>query len=246
MSSGPSTREVQRSNVFLRKIVLVYLPILCLDLHVVNADTLHGFCVSPAAACIDNGNITPTSANPLYFGFQSSGAGQGIFELVLLAPDNEIVFPGTFWLKIDGTNVTSASATSTLFSTTAFTSGKLENYLGLNYTPSNPLNHFLPLTQTADPLATGYYVYTFNFGQETGNPKDMNTAPTFSVNGGILPLGALLLGVELNNDQVIGATTPSGAILETRNAVPEPASAGLLGVALVGCYFVRKRVHATK
>jgi PEP-CTERM motif len=230
--------------VSLNKIVLLFLPIVCLNMQVMNADTLRGFCVSPTPTCTDDGTITPTSANPPNFGFQSSGTTQGEFELVLLAPNNDIVSPGAFSLKIDGSNVTKASATSTLVSTTAFTSGKLENYLGLSYTPSNPLNHYLPLTQSVDALATGYYVYTFNFGMEAGDPKNINTAPTFSLDGGILPLGSLLFGLEFNGDQVLGATTPSGAILETKNpAVPEPATAGLLGAALVGCYFIRKKVR---
>ena len=231
----------------LRKLLLLLIPIVCVEVQPMNADTLHGFCVSLAPGCSDNGTITPTSANDPFFGFQSSGTGQGIFELVLLAPNNEIISPAAFWLKIEGGNVANASATSALFSTSAFTSGKLESYLGLNYSPSNPFNHFLPLTQTVDALATGYYVYTFNFGQETGNPKDINTAPTFGINGGILPLGASLLGLELNNGQVIGATAPGGAILETNQPpVPEPATAGLLGAALVGCYLIRKKVRRTK
>jgi hypothetical protein len=234
-------------NVALKKIVFFVLPIVCLDMQVMNGDTLHGFCVAPTPACIDNGTVTPTSTNPPIFGFQSSGTTQGEFELVLLAPNNEVVSPATFSLKIDGSNVANAAATSTLFSATAFTNGKLENYLGLSYTPSNPLNHYLPLTQSVDALATGYYVYTFNFGTETGNPKNVNTAPTFSLDGGVLPLGSLLFGLELNGDQVVGATTPSGAILETKNpAVPEPASAGLVGAALVGCYLIRKKARLAR
>jgi hypothetical protein len=228
--------------VSLNKIVLLFLPIVCLNMQVMNADTLHGFCVSPTPTCTDDGTITPTSANPPNFGFQSSGTTQGEFELVLLAPNNEIVSPGAFSLKIDGSNVTKASATSALVSTAAFTSGKLENYLGLGYTPSNPLNHYLPLTQSVDALATGYYVYTFNFGMETGDPNNVNTAPRFSLDGGILPLGSLLFGIELNDGQVVGATIPSGAVLETKQpAVPEPASAALVGAALLGCYFSKRK-----
>jgi hypothetical protein len=234
-------------NVALKKIVFLFVPVLCLHMQVMDADMLHGFCLAPTPTCSDNGMITPTGVNPPNFGFQSSGTTQGEFELVLLAPNNEIVAPTTFSLKLDGSNVANASSTSTLFSGTAFTSGKLENYLGLSYTPSSPLAHYLPLTQSVDALATGYYVYTFNFGMETGDPKSVNTAPTFSIDGGILPLGSLLFGIEVNDGQIVGATTPSGAILETKNpAVPEPASAGLLGAALVGCYFIRKKARVAR
>jgi hypothetical protein len=239
--------NVERINVFLKKVGLLFLPIVCLHVQLMNADTLHGFCIAPTPTCTDNGTITPTSANPPNFGFQSSGTTQGEFELVLLAPNNEIVSPGAFSLKIDGSNVSKASATSALVSTTAFTTGKLENYLGLSYSPSNPLNHYLPLTQSVDALATGYYVYTLNFGIETGDPKNANTAPKFSLDGGILPLGSLLFGIELNDGQVVGATIPSGAILETKQpAVPEPASAGLMGAALVGCYLISKKVRLAR
>jgi hypothetical protein len=220
----------------------------CLDVRLTRADTLHGFCVSPAPVCLDNGSITPTSANPPYFGFQSSGTTQGDFELVLLVPNDEIPSPASFSLKIDGSNVTNMLVSATLFSETAFSSGTLQNYLGLSYSPSNPFDHYLPLTQSVDALATGYYVYTFNFGAETGNPKTVNGAPRFSLDGGVLPLGSLLLGLELEGDQVvIGATNPSGAILATKDpGVPEPASAGLLGAALVMCYLVRKKVRVPR
>jgi hypothetical protein len=219
-----------RRTLFLSAVVL-------LGIQVAKADTLHGFCVSPTPACSDNGTITPTSTNPPNFGFNSSGTTVGDFTLLLLAPNNEVVSPSTFSMTIAGSNVTNASATSSLVSTTAFTSGKLESYLGLSYTPSNPLSAFLPSTQSVDGGATGYYLYAFWFGAETGNPKNQATAPTFSITSGSLPLGSIFAGLEFetgSTTSVIGATPPSGAILDSGgptpppSSIPEPASLGLL------------------
>ena len=207
------------------------------------ADTLHGFCVNPAPACTDNNTITPTNTNPPDFGFNSSGTTQGNFELIALIPNNEDASPSTYSLKLNGTNVASAAVSSTLFSTTAFTTGKLEDYLGVSYTPSNPLSAFLPSTKAVDSGATGYYVYLFNFGAETGNPKNQGTAPTFNAAIGSVDLGSVLLGLEFSGNSVFtgrifGATPPSGAIIEDGApppSVPEPASFGLVGLVLLLC-----------
>lgn len=212
------------------------------------ADTLHGFCVSPTPACSDNGTITPTSTNPPNFGFNSSGTTMGNFELIALVPNVLDTAPTSYSLTLNGTNVTNTPVTSTLFNTSAFASGKLETYLGVSYTPSNPLDAFLPSTQAVVPGATGYYVYLFNFGAETGNPKDQATAPTFSVSSGTVDIGTVFLGLQFNGSDIFtgtifGATPPSGAILETGapTPVPEPATFGVLGAGLLCLLFSAKR-----
>jgi hypothetical protein len=223
-----------------------------LAIQVGNADTLHGFCVSPTPTCSDNGTVTPTGTNPPNFGFNSSGTTMGDFELLLLAPNNEVSSPSTFSLTIAGTNVATASAASSLVNTTAFTGGKLESVLGLSYTPSNPLSAWLPSTESIDTGATGYFVYTFWFGAETGNPKDQATAPTFKITSGSLPLGSIFAGLQFatgSTTSVIGSTPPSAAIFVSGKgpsppppSVPEPTSAGLLltGLAASVCV-IRKR-----
>lgn len=206
------------------------------------ADTLHGFCVSPTPTCTDNGTITPTSTNPPDFGFRSSGTTQGNFELILLVPNNEDASPSTYSMTVKGTNVTNTPVSGTLFSSTAFTSGTLANYLGLSYTPPNPISAWLPSTDAVDAGATGYYVYTFNFGAETGNPKNDSTAPQFSIGSGTVELGSLLLGLELNTDGVYGATSSSGTLIENGDPTPEPADLGLVGCGLVGLGWVRRKL----
>lgn len=229
----------------MRNIAPVLVALLFINIQIAAADTLHGFCVAPAPACTDNGTITPTSANPPTFGFNSSGRTKGNFELLLLVPNNEDTSPASYSLNINGLNVTNTPESSTLFSSTAFTSGKLGTYLGLSYTPDNPLSAFLPSTQTLDSGATGYFVYTFLFGAETGNPKDEATAPTFSIASGSVLLGSVFVGLELNSKgTVFGSTPSSAAILETHApgpVVPEPATAGLLACGLGAALWVRSR-----
>jgi len=237
----------------MRKTLFLAVSAVLLGIEIANADTLHGFCVSPTPTCSDNGTVTPTSTNPPNFGFNSSGTTMGNFELLLLAPNNEVSSPSTFSLTIGGTNVSDASATSSLVSTTAFTGGKLETLLGLSYTPSNPLSAWLPTTQSVDAGATGYFVYTFSFGAETGNPKDQATAPTFKITSGSVPQGSIFAGLQFatgSTTTVIGATPPSGAIFESGvprstppppPSVPEPTSAGLLLMGVVGTVCVIRK-----
>lgn len=227
-----------------RNTLLLFLAGAFAGAQIAAADTLHGFCVSPTPACTDNNTITPTNTNPPKFGFQSSGTTEYNFELLLLVPNNEDMTPGSFSMTINGTNVTNTSRTSHLFSSTAFTSNTLGGYLGLLYNPDEPLSSLLPSTQAVDSGATGYYVYTFLFGMETGNPKNTSTAPTFSITSGSLPLGSEFLGLELNSDGVQGSTPPSGAIIEDAPptpTVPEPATAGFVGFGLVAAAWFSKR-----
>lgn len=249
--------------MFRSSLAVLALSLVPLGAQMAFGDTLHGFCVSPATACPENNvggvTITPTSANPPYFGIGSSGTTEGNFELVLMAPDNAVT-PKSYSLIVNGTNVSNASVTSALFQPSpfaAFTSGKLETYLGLSYTPANPISGFLGATQHVDSGATGYYVYLFNFGAETGNPKNDSTAPQFSIASGSVPLGSVFLGLEFNgatdifssSANIFGATPPSASILEDgtpNTSVPEPADFALVGLGLLALGCARKRIFSRK
>jgi hypothetical protein len=213
------------------------------------ADTLHAFCVLPAT-CSDNGTVTPTTSNPLTFGFTSSGHNQGgSFLLFELVPDNELAT-----LTIDGTNTTDATATGNLFSATEIlSSDKLATFLcGGCFVPPSPISNYLPSTQAVDPAAGGYFVYEFNFGALTADPK--TNGPTFKADGsGGLPLGSIFVALLTSNNNsstvsnVIGATPQSAALLEQSGpptaVVPEPTAIVLLGSGLlITCVKLRRKL----
>ncbi len=196
------------------------------------ADTLHADCVSPTPTCTDNGTVTPTGTNPPSFGFLGSpGASASEFELILLDPNNLDPSPGSFSMTIDGTNTGNSQASSALFSMTAWTTGTLADYFGLGKSgPNNPLGAWLPSTQNYDPSATGYYVYTFNFGATATGKSTSTTNPEFQILSGPLPQGSVFLGMEFDSSgNMIGSTANSGALLEDGGTpTPEPAAAGLM------------------
>lgn len=248
--------------MFRSSLAIFALSLVPLGAQMAFGDELHGFCGTPTVTtCSDNGTITPTSTNPPSFGFWSTGSTMGNFELILMAPNNEVTAPSSYSLSVNGTNVTNTPVTSSLFSTTAFTSGHLSDYLGLNTHPKNPVGAFLPSTQAAQGVTTasGYYVYTFNFGAETGSPNKTGNPPEFSIASGSVPLGSVFLGFEYScisptctsnsifdkHADIFGYTPNSGAVLEDgmpKTSVPEPASAALVLGALL-CAFGIKQVR---
>lgn len=206
-----------------------------------SADTLHSFCTGATPVCIDNGTVTPTTTNPPNFGFQFQGnSGSGDFWLVLLSPNN---FGSAQSLTLAGTNTTNASVTSSLFSSTAWTSGKLDQYLSSKFSgfnPPSPLSAYLPTTQGVVPSATGYFVYLFNFGF-INFPKHHTNDPTFLVTGGTLQQGSLFLALLTNAGTTnVNTATPQSAALfdggaapNLNSPVPEPSSIVLLGTGLI-------------
>jgi hypothetical protein len=51
--------------------------------------TLHGFCNTSDAGCVDNGTNTPTTLNPPSFGFSAGGhSATGDLIIDILVPDN--------------------------------------------------------------------------------------------------------------------------------------------------------------
>lgn len=209
----------------------------------VNPPTLHGFC-SLAAPCTDNGVHTPTDVNPPEFAFASSGgAATGTLLIDILVPDNGGI-PGSF--TISG----ALSGTASLFSSTPWTSGDLDTYLGISASPTNPIGAFLPATLTFQPGADGYYVFTANLGTTTllgtsgvGQPGQDAYLMTL---GQDLAAGGYIIGF-LEQSGKYGATANSGAILET-SSVPEPATWAmmLVGFGAAGVALRRRRKTAVR
>jgi hypothetical protein len=223
------------------------------------ADALHVFCVSPTPTCTDNGTITPTTSTSPHFGFiKSPNSGTDTFFLEVLIPDN-VLGANAESFSITGTNTGNASVSSSLFSSTAWTSGFLDAYLGVNATPNNPIGAFLPSTQTlgADPLATGYYDYQFDFGAVTfGSTTD----PIFFAPSFLFPEGTVIVGLADHvtvtckkidgiktctpNDDWIATASSSALIDSPPGSVPEPTSAALMIAGLLGLGAVYRRKHA--
>jgi hypothetical protein len=199
------------------------------------AQALHGFCTG----CTPSGSlgvITAPNNPPMNFGFYSA-AMQGLtgaYMVDILTPDTGQSAPsGTSYMISGG-----ATGTASLFGTTAWTSGKLDAFLGISAQPSNPLNTFLSATQTVVPTAMGYWVFdaslgTHSLGTSAGSPPVLNL-------GSSLPAGSVIvafLNTGTSSTPDWSATANSSALLAGASAapVPEPGmlvllTAGLLGV----------------
>ena len=204
-------------------------------------DPLHGQCNgSGGGACIDNGTNTPLG-NSTSFSFSISPSDQtGDLVLEVLVPNNKTA-PSP--LQITETSPALVTLTATQHAGT-WTSGNLDTFLGISASPNNPIGAFLPTTQGLDPGATGFNVFTADFGTLfiAGNPPEAQT-PLFNVIGG-LPVGSYIVAFCDS-----GCTTPpdvatanSGALLvDAPPRVPEPSSLLLLSAGLAGCAAFRRR-----
>ncbi len=205
----------------------------------VNPPTLHGFCAT-ANPCADNGTNTPTDVNPPVFGFSAGGHdATGTVLIDILVPDN-LSQPGSF--TISGALVGANTFTASLVSGTAWTTGQLDAYLGISASPTNPIGAFLPTTQTFQPTADGFWVYQANIGTVT-LPSNSGANDNFLLTlDQSLGLGSYVVAY-INQSGNYGATANSGAILETGNSLPEPATWAmmLLGFGATGIAIRRSR-----
>jgi hypothetical protein len=152
---------------------------------VAGADVLHGFC----SDCGGNSSVGATVAGPLTdFGFWNAGTdNSGTYFIDILTPDNGVSSapPGKY--AITG----GASGTAALFSSTAWSSGKLDSYLGIPASPSNPLSTWLHATQSLDPKAMGYWVFQANLGLNALGTSS-GTGPLLNLNS-TLPQGSVIV-----------------------------------------------------
>jgi PEP-CTERM motif len=205
-----------------------------------SADTLHGYCVTPAAPCTDNGTITPTNNDPPFFAFRFAGnaskSGSGDFVLFALVPDDQNV-----GFTLDGTNTTVASVTGALASPTEWNSGFLSAFLTSPTFPHNshPLGAYLPSTQAVDPGAKGYFVYAFDFGA-----FNYKTTPDPQFTNGGVPQGTVFFATLVDANGNVTVDTPNSAsILEagSPSSVPEPGTLLMFGSGIIGFAGILRR-----
>ena len=185
------------------------------------ADTLHGFCVS--VSCSDNGTVTPVSTGTFTFGFSADpGPTTGTDLLVVLSLTNL------------GSSINLGAGSATL-NGTQWTSGFLDTFLGFNGQPNNGFANYSGL----DGGAGAFFVYTLNLGTQT--VAQDQSGPLFSTTG--LPDGTFILDfLTVPGDDTVWAT-PNSAALQV--VTPEPGTIALLGTGLFSLIgFARRKVNA--
>jgi len=233
-------QKILKTAVF----TLLFAAVAALSATQVRADALHGVCDSPTPACSDNGTVTPVTSSSPFYGFTSSTGATGDYEIISLIPDN-LSGANSESFSVNGGATSPASAS--LVSTTAWTSGFLDAFLGISANPANPIGAFLPTTQTFDPSATGYFVYLADLGTNTLLGASATTAtPVLNDGSFVFPNGSSIVAFLNVGTPKWVATANSGqlSIEAPPSVVPEPASIALFGTGLLGLAFLVRRKYA--
>jgi hypothetical protein len=161
----------------------------------------------------------------------------------ILVPDN-LAQPGSF--TVSGALVGSNTFLASLVSTTAWTSGDLDTYLGISASPTNPIGAYLPSTQFFQPSATGFWVYQADIGTVTLPSNNGASDSDLLTLDQSLGLGGYVTAFIQQGD-AYGATANSGGILED-GGVPEPATWAMmvLGFGAAGMAMRRSRKTAVR
>lgn len=212
-----------------------------------SASALHGFCNGTGTnTCMDNTVNTPLG-NSTEFGFSYSGSSSvtGTFSLDILLPNDDTA-PSSF--SVTGING-NMGGTAMEVGTTAWTSGKLADFLSIGASPTNSIGAYLDSSETKlNAGATGFFVYQLTLDNFT-LPKNSGTYTSgqyqFDAISG-LGVGSYVLGF-LNCGSKWCATANSGALLVdgTTTSVPEPATLALLAVGLGALWFALGRRRKT-
>jgi len=197
------------------------------------ADPLHGQCNGTGGnTCTDIG-VTPLGNSTTYGFTISPGPQTGDLQIVILLPDNYAPPAGGFAIT--------GSVTATQVAGD-WNSGDLDTFLGISASPNNPIGAYLPLAQTLDPAAAGFFVFLGDVGTTTiPDNKDASTVTgEFTLPTGLgSDLGAYIVGFcGTGCTKPFVATANSGALLENGSIpippVPEPGSIVMLGAGLFG------------
>jgi len=192
-------------------------------------DPLHMTCL---VGCVSNGTTIDIGNPPLNWGFQASPDQPvpGALTVDFLVPTTAGIIPS---IQVTGSMFGALSFTATLFSTDPWTASDkqaLEEYLGINASPTNSLTAFL----NSD---AGYYVCQGFAGSyalpQQGTPLSDGTTPLWSVLGGV-PFGTGITGFFNDGSGTLVATATSSSL----HAVPGPiVGAGLVPWLLgSGCF----------